>query len=664
MSDHHVFSKLQPDRVTMWWLVAALTLVLLPHLPRLPIWYAPLFLAAVAERMSHFYLPRKPLPGVIRVALVVATISALILANGSILGRGPGVALLCVMLALKLLESYRRREVYLLVTMAYFVVVTQFLFSQQIGMLVYMMATVVVITGVLLVLELQPARQLSQRQPHPMRLLPQLKAAGWLLLQCIPLVVVLFLFFPRLSSPIWGTDENSAFGSTGISGEMTPGQIGKLFLDDSPAMRVVFDGPIPPRNQWYWRGPVLWNFDGDTWRRPDGVLATRAQLADGVTESPSALSYRVTLQPSSRHWLFGLDVPITRPSDGGLQLDHTLYRLKPVRQVTSYDMVSDPAFIQDPELSSRARSRALHLPADTNPRTTALARAWLDELGDKPLEIADRALQKFNQEEYYYTFEPPPLAGEKVDDFLFNTRAGYCEFYSSAFVVLMRSAGIPARVVTGYMGGYYNANQNYVLVRNSDAHAWAEIWVEGRGWVRVDPTAAVAPERIDLGARAAIAQSRGALDYEWLQRLANRLDGFQYLWNEWVIKFNAARQVDLLRPLGIDKLDPRYLPALLLAFTIPFIGFMMFWLIRAQRLAGAERIDRLYHKFCARLARRGVKKRAYEGPVDFAERAKSLQVDLAEWIDAVTGVYVNAKYARAGDPSAAQQMRLLLRQMN
>ncbi len=652
-----------PDRLTIAWLVAALIMVVLPHLPRLPLWYLPLLLIASAERLSRFVTARNGPPAFVRVGIVIACVAALYLQNGALIGRGPGTALLCVMLALKLMECHQRRDVYLLVSLAYFVVVTQFLFSQSITMLIYLAATVVVITGVLLIQELQPSRQENESKTQRLDttpIVPQLKTAGWLLLQCLPLMLVLFLFFPRLAEPLWGNVEDSAFGRTGISGEMSPGQIGQLFLDDKPAMRVRFDGPVPPRDQWYWRGPVLWNYDGETWTRPIRMLRTAINVPALAQQSSSALRYEITLEPSSRNWLFGLDLPLVTPEDGGMQRDHTLYRLRPVTQVHRYPMVSDPQYVSEPVLDGRARQAALALPPGSNPRARQLARRWLAQNAGDPAGVADQAMSYFRNEEFFYTFEPAPLIGERMDDFLFNTRQGYCEFYSSAFVVLMRSAGIPARVVTGYQGGFYNPNGNYILVRNSDAHAWSEIWLEGRGWVRYDPTAAVAPDRVDLGAVAAIGGSRGILDYGWVRSLKNRIDTIHSLWNDWIVRFNDARQRSLLSPFGIDNLDQRYLIALMIAAVAPFIAFMMTWLLRQQRLAARRPLDRLYHRFCALLKRRGINKLPHEGPRHFAERAGTEAPQLADWINAVTSCYIDGTY-KADHHDVEQQMKVLLR---
>ena len=288
-----------------------------------------------------------------------------------------------------------------------------------------------------------------------------------------------------------------------------------LFIDDSPAFRVEFDGPVPPAQERYWRGPVLWDFDGTTWNR--SRFLSNIPVRSQPSEETAPYHYQVILEPHERRWLFALDYPAAYPRNANLSIDYTLTSKDPVVTLKRYTIKSDPRHVDTPKLSSPLRDRATQLPAGSNPRARALAAQWRNQYNDH--ELVNHALQHFNQEAFFYTLNPPLLGRHSVDEFLFDIREGYCEFYASAFTFLMRAAGIPARVVTGYQGGYYSDIGGYLLVRQSDAHAWAEVWLTGSGWVRIDPTAAVAPQRIREGSTAALNGRRNWIDFPWIRQM-------------------------------------------------------------------------------------------------------------------------------------------------
>ncbi|MEM9305459.1 MAG: DUF3488 and DUF4129 domain-containing transglutaminase family protein [Pseudomonadota bacterium] len=648
-----------PDTATLWWLVGALAVVLLPHIERTPWWYLPLFALAVAERMSHEYMRRPPLPGVLRLLVTLAAVAGIAMQYGTILGRQAGIAMLCVMIALKLTEAYRRRDVYFLVSLGYFVAVTQFLFSQSVYLVAYIVVAVVLITGALIVHEVQPSRASGSRV-GAQTWLDTVKAVGVMVLQALPIMIALFVLFPRLNTPLWGMPEDALDAKTGVSGEMSPGSMVDLFIDDSPAFRANFEGPVPRTDQLYWRGPVLWNFDGRTWTRPIRSLRYAAEIDATRVDQP--LRYRIALEPSERFWLFGLDVPMRIvDSEARMQQDHTLYRQRPIIELFAYEVVSDPDYVMDPELSPLARSAALSLPDGFNPRTAELAAEWRSEIGNDDAAIVRRALAFFNRENFVYSFEPPPLGRDTADDFLFETRNGFCEHYSSAFVILMRSAGIPTRVVTGYQGGWHNEGANYVLVRQSDAHAWAEVWLEGRGWTRVDPTAAVAPERIQAGARE-ILGGRNALDADWLRSLRNQFDAIHNLWNNWVLEFNRERQDSLLERLtgGGDSTRTAVIALTILVSII--MGLITRMVLRGEWLGGLDAPAREYAKFCRKLGRGGVPRAPSEGPRDLARRAMLALPQQARGINEITSLYVDLRYGGATNPELLRRLRQAVRQ--
>jgi len=354
-------------------------------------------------------------------------------------------------------------------------------------------------------------------------------------------------------------------------------------------------------------------------------------------------------------------MPLSTPDDGGLQLDHTLYRMRPITELYSYTMQSDPNYILDLELSPLRRKAALALPEGFNPRTETLAKTWLQELGGDHQAMINRALDMFNQQEFIYSFRPPPLGLNTVDDFLFDTRNGYCEYYASSFTALMRFAGIPSRVVTGYQGGYLSTSGDYILVRQSDAHAWSEVWLEGQGWVRVDPTAAVAPERIDLGALQALG-SRGAFDYPWLRDLKNRLDTVQNFWNKVVLQFNAVRQSKLFQPLGIDQFSPQYGLIVIIILGVLLSIVLGFFLLRAQQIGGLDKASRHYAKFCNKLAKAGITKSINEGPRDFANRASKTFVRHSGQIERISTLYIQLRYQASSDQQTLDSLAQAVKQ--
>ncbi|MEM9184438.1 MAG: DUF3488 and transglutaminase-like domain-containing protein [Pseudomonadota bacterium] len=659
-----------PDWLTFCWLVGSMALAVLPHLPRLPLWMPLLFLLAVMERASHFRWKRRPLPSWLRLVLTLLCIAGVWSSYGTILGRQAGVALLCTMLALKLSETFRSRDVFLLISLAYFIVITQFLFDQSIYLAVYLLAVAVIITATLIVNEAQPARDVRTPVRDWHGAPDVLRRAGWMLLQGLPLMLALFALFPRLGTPLWGVPEDALYGKTGISDHMEPGSIRDLFIDDSPAFRVDFAGDArPSQGRLYWRGPVLWHFDGAAWCREapciqdDGKDPQPRRIGKILGEVDQPLRYSVTLEPTQQLWLFALDTPVSPPRGFmGLEVDYTLHRTRPVTRTFQYDMTSDTGYQKNTRTDGRLTDRGLQLPNDRNPRTRALAEDLRAQFGEDSRALVTHVLQTFRQENYRYSFTPPPLGFHTVDDFLFETREGYCEYYSSAFTFLMRAAGIPARVVTGYQGGEYMGDPEYLLVRQSDAHAWSEVWLEGEGWVRVDPTAAVAPERVDRGALAALAgQRRGVWDYPWVRELRNQLDTVHRVWTDWVLKFDQARQKALLQPVGIDELSSSTAILLLTGIIITVTTVVMWLLLRVQWIGGLDPASRAYARFCRKLSRRGLPRSAAEGPEDFAERAAAVYGEVAEDIRRITRLYIQQRYARTGDDASLTLLRRAVR---
>ena len=630
---------------------AAVCAAVLAHAPHLP----PAIFAFVAVVIVSAWLLRQRsfgLPGWTKLALISVFAVILIAQYHNPLGREPGSALACAMLALKLLETRTRRDGLAAICFASFTLMSALLFDTS---LMFTLATFVGVALLLAALrELEPGSADAaavNRFPAWRVYWPSLHTSLLSLALAAPLALCGFLFIPRLDSPLWRTPADAS-GRTGISDTMTPGSVQNLLLDDSAAFRVGFDGAPPPRAQWYWRGPVLSDFDGQTWRRRDIGLAM--PQPDAPAADSAAVGYEITLEASDKPWLFALDLPVEIPAETLRSRDMSLMRRRPVTDLFRYRARSMPGLRLDPVLPADLRRIALALPADFNPRSVEQGRTWRRELGDDGA-IVRAALELFHNA-FFYTLSPPPLGRDSVDDFLFSTRRGYCEQYASAFVVLMRAAGIPARVVTGYQGGWFNAVGNYLLVRQSDAHAWAEVWLAGRGWVRIDPTAAVSPQRVELGAQAAAGGERGWYHGGWLLALRNQFDLINRGWNNLVVQFNTQSQLSLLRPFGVDRIEPATLLWLLVAAGGALLAVATLWAMRSARAAP---LDAAYDAFCAKLARIATARAANEGPQAYAARLGALPMPsprCAGEVQRLFADYVGLRYARAF-PSAADVAR-------
>jgi transglutaminase-like putative cysteine protease len=490
-----------------------------------------------------------------------------------------------------------------------------------------------------------------------------LRRTSALLLQALPLAAALFLLFPRLPGPFWGLAAPSS-ARTGLSDEMTPGDVSDLSASGEPAFRVRFNGTVPPPVQRYWRGPVLHEFDGRSWRRP------RAQAfpEQTVTVAGAAVDYQITLEPHDRNWILALDLPGEWPAREAYRAwDFTLLSPRPLTDVASYHLRSYPGYRAGTVLPKSVRHRDTQLPPSGNPRAVALGRELRARYGE-PREIARAMLRRFRNEPFAYTMQPPRLAENAVDEFLFGTRRGFCEHYASAFTVVMRAAGVPARVVTGYQGGEMNPMGGYLLVRQSDAHAWSEIWLDDAGWVRMDPTAAVAPERIERGLVSALAADElapGRLRHEselWLG-VTLAWDAANDLWNERIVRFNAARQFDLLERLGFDEPDWRTLGLGLAASLATFFVALSAWLAWKNREPARDWPARLHAEAARLLRRRGLVPGRTEGPAAFLDRAAAECPDLARDLRRIRDLYCSLRYGPSPGPGDLGRLKHLVNRL-
>lgn len=633
----------QFERVTI-----AVAATMATHAGHLPLWFSlPLALALALRAWTR----RRGMtaPSVwIRVPLTALLLVLVVVSYGNVFGKIPGSTLACGLLALKLLETERIRDARIALGFCAFVLMSALLFTQTLlfsiavgGVLVLLLATLV---------SLQPA------PPDAVRgMRTDLRVALLLLGSSLPLAAAAFVLLPRLETPIWGSRGGDGSGRSGLSESMAPGQFAQLVLDDTPAFRVVFAGATPLPSALYFRTLVLMDFDGTTWTRQFDAGRGPSRVA----QTGPVYDYAITLEATERRWLPSLDLPLAAPDGARMNVDQVLVATTPVMQPRRYEVRSAPQARASTTLGPVERARALRLPAGYGVEARALGRRWRDELRDND-RIVQAALGMFRRS-FTYTLEPPPLARDSVDDFLFGTQRGFCEHYASAFVFLMRAAGIPARVVIGYQGGWNSSD--YMLVRQSDAHAWAEVWKEGVGWQRVDPTAAVSPTRVELGAAAANQEGSG-IRAAWLRDLRNQFDFASRLWTESIVRFDTLRQRGLLTEFGVADVSRHNLLLWLSGLLAAAMLLATAWAMRGSRERRGDALDRVWARFGARLARAGITPRAQEGPLGLRERVHRSAPGLARELDPLIDDYVALRYGsnhptREGIARLATRLRRL-----
>jgi protein-glutamine gamma-glutamyltransferase len=626
--------------------LGALAMCMLPFWPHQPLWLNLLLLLLLAGRAALAVRGGKQPPAWTLVLLALLFGRALVTSYATLAGRDGGTAMLLLLVALKTLETSRRRDALLLVLLGYFLTATQFFFDQNAGVALYALLCALALTACV-TLWARPGGAPMQVKPRPL-----LGNAGRLLLQAAPLTLVLFVLFPRPDGPLWQIPVSSSSSSkSGLSDSVTPGSVSSLAQDDSVAFRASFQGTLPAPEDRYWRGPVLEGFDGRRWSLRPAVQGFPRAGGRG-----QVYKYRLTLEPSGQPWALALDVPTNVPS--GLQLTNNLQLIVPggVNARRQLDLEAVTNFQYGQDAPPQQLDLDTFIPEGGNPRARALAASWA---GLAPAARVQAAYAYFGSAGLEYTLNPPLLvSADPVDELLYGTKLGFCEHFASSFAYLMRAAGIPARVVTGYLGGTVNASalsgsasgQPYLIVRQADAHAWVEVWLAGQGWVRIDPTAAVSPARLQGGLAAALPDSAAAAlesGQGLFPGLRLRLDALQNAWNQWVIGYDFARQQGLLTRLGLGEVGgTRYVLALTLLFVLTVLPAL--W-VRSRRRGDALLLA--YQDLGRRL-------RLPLGPSEtasqYAHRASLQHPARSEAIQAMTQEYLNLRYGRQEAVTAGQ----------
>jgi len=608
---------LSRDKQDTLLLIASAVLVLLPHAAHLPLWVSLLCGATLAWRAMLTLRGRRMPRNIVLVPVAALAMFGVHQSYHTLLGRDPGVAMLVLLVAFKMLEMHARRDLFVVIFLCFFLVLTNFFYSQGIGTALLMLASLA------LLLSTQMSFQLTGAVP-PLR--TRLWMGARTLLLALPLAALAFVLFPRIEGPLWGMPQDAHGGQTGLSDSMSPGQMSDLAQSDDVAFRVKFDGPPPAQPQLYWRGPVLGSYDGLTWTRTHPLPQRQRPQPMSFSVRGAPRHYQVTLEPSNARWLFALELPQSLPMLPGhlvsLSRELEIQSDAPVTARVRYDMASFTDFSLQAVDTLDDAAQWLLLPYGRNPRALAAGQALRSE--PDPAHRANLVLRQFATGGYVYTLQPPLLGEDAVDEFLYQTRAGFCGHYAGAFVFLMRAAGVPARVVTGYQGGELNPLDGYLTVRQSDAHAWAEIWLPRRGWVRVDPTAMAAPERLRRSASEVLPPTPFGLPGlgrliqpspdSLLAKIHYAIGAANNGWNQWVLNYNPARQHDLVERLQNTLLRWQ---------TLAVAAAVVLLLLGARKLSRRRRVDpvdALYSALCQRLGQLGLPRAADEGPTAYAAR--------------------------------------------
>lgn len=638
------------SRNALFWIILCMLFLVAPHVIRLPFWVLGIYVMAVLWRTMVFQ-GRWSFPGkLVKVALTASCFLGIYFSFDSLVTLEATVALLLTAFALKLIELVRRKDAYVLLFLGYFVCITEYLFSQDLLITLLGLVNVGLVTTALVALHQCDQHEISAR---PLRL------AGKMTLQALPLMVVLFFLFPRFG-PLWTVPLKSGIARTGMSDFMQPGDVASLSQSDEVAFRVKFAGEIPPRSELYWRGLVFSRLEQGVW----SALGPFDLPADETRPAPAEkrgdpLSYNVILEPTQQNWLYGLRLASSSHSGVLEAPDYRMYSPAPIETEFMYRVETWPDARLDSELSPWRRKIETRLPHGSNNRTRELARnmrAAQDSDGD----YIDAVLDMFYTQPFVYTLQPGLLPDrDGMDYFLFQSRRGFCEHYAYAFVLMMRAAGLPARVVAGYQGGEVNPVNKTVIVHQFDAHAWAEVWLEGEGWRRVDPTAAVSPARIDFGLEEAMAAEGSFLaerplsplryrKVPLINQLRLRYDALTYRWQSWIVSFDNERQFELLHN-WFGEVSARLFVGIFLGSWAVVLIPVAISLLRKQPTRRLKPLDRHYRNFCASLERAGVVRRPGETPGQFASRARDALPGYSAQLDQITRLYNRLAYAKASD---------------
>ncbi len=636
--------KPDTDKNNTIFLLCAIGLIVLPHIYHLPATVFGFFCLLLSWRFIGVWKPSY-LPGKPAIFLLAACgIGLLYSQHQGLFGRDAGTNLFITALGLKLFELKTQRDLYLITYLAFIVAASQFLYEQSILMAAYILLVCCALLATLVSINRRKTQTLAA-----------LKTAFIITVQALPIAVTLFILFPRVVAPHWLLLNDPHQARSGLSDSMEPGSISDLVKSFEPVFRVKFTGALPPPRQRYWRGPVLTHTDGKRWTQ----TSIQKPLNNPVV-SGTAYHYTMLMEPQAKNWIFALDMPVGFATPLIQNSNYQLTTQGNPDQRAEYKLTSYPGYNTGPINPSEYKA-ATQLPGAASDKIKQLV-TQLQGFDSSPDIFISRLLNHFRVEDFHYTLTPPVLEENPIESFLFETRYGFCSHYASAFVYLMRVAGIPARVVTGYQGGELNPVGDFLEISQADAHAWAEVWLIGRGWVRVDPTAAIAPERIerDINPGRQLVYGFAGVNspaYSWLNQARQLWNSVDYSWQRWVINYDNNSQASFLSSFGINDLKTMIY---WMIGVISAITAVLCWLLLYQKQHSADKVLLLYNRYCKALARHGLLRNTGEGVKDFAERVKIKLPERASDIDQITAVFIKLRYGRAATEDDFLQLKLLV----
>lgn len=649
-------------KTTMLWLLLAAFAGIAPHAVYLPLWVGVISLGCLFWRLQvslgRWHLPGKGL----RVLMVFTAVAGVVNEFGTLLGPSAGTALLTLGYAFKLLETQHQRDAFVVVALGFIVAVAFFFFQQSMLATAYVVVVIVFLVAAMI--------SLNQTTVDDHKALP---LAVKLLLQALPLMLVMFLFVPRIA-PIWSLDLGGSRAKTGLSDKVSVGDIASLSQSDELAFRAVFSGENPAKHQLYWRALVLDQYDGNSWSRGQfmmdrspmvGLQGPNRGWHEQVKGFSTSIEYQVMMEATDKPWMFSLDAVTDYGREFGYSADHRVINVGPISQPMAYTLKSAFNYQLDLQLPKWLRDKNLQLPADGDKRTRQLA-AEIWSSSSSVEDYVDNALEYISTQGYEYTLRPGRLLdSNKVDEFLFDRKRGFCSHYAGAFVYLMRAAGVPARMVAGYQGGEYNQIGNYWLIHQFDAHAWAEVWIAGQGWKRVDPTAVIAPSRVSSGLEEAVSSEASFLEnsplstaryrhWNWVTQLRYSIDYLNYAWYRSVLGYDTKTQLDFLsRWLGIVNLQSLALWLLgSLAVLLLIIGLLVLGRSRKRKI---DPLLHEYQQFCRKMAKRGSVRNPQENPQDYACRLIDQFPHQRHELLQITRVFQRHYYGVRDEPVEASQ---------
>lgn len=628
-------------------LLSSIGLITLPHVENVPVpifaFFATMLIWRFVAVWKKNWLPHK----IIIFLLLCSGLILMFSQYRSILGRDAGTSLFVLAMGLKLLEIRTPRDIYLVTYLAFIIASSLFLYEQSILMAAYILFVCCVLLATLVTINSEKPQTLIA-----------LKKSATIIAQALPIAAVLFVLFPRVEAPRWMLFKNDSQQKLGLNDTLEPGSISDLGLSPELVFRVKFKGDIPPPGQRYWRGPIYSYTDGKRWTHNSEFNIN--PFLDTPRFRGKAYQYTLLMEPQNQNWVFALDMPAKFSTNLQQNGTYQLLSLEPPNTRAEYQITSYPDY-NTGQISTGEYAENLQLPNDSvSPEINDLVKKLHGF--DQPPEAFIRALlEYFRKEDFHYTLKPPLMEEKPIETFLFKTRYGFCSHYATAFVYLMRVAHIPARVVGGYQGGEINKVGDFLEVRQADAHAWAEVWLENKGWVRFDPTSAVAPERVEQGVNVERQVASQEVDFSpivsgdasWLKQARQMWQTVDYSWQRWVINYDRSNQSEFLSSFGINDLRTMLYTML---YIITFITAVLAWFLLKNNRRHADKVVLIYDEFCQKLAKAKLERRSNEGARDFASRACASLPEYSEQINAITDLYLRLRYGKNPAPQLYQQL--------